>query len=111
VASETPRLATKESLVARSETGDSAALLPSGFDTHSELASKGLRTLSAMRSATYREAFAVLARGRVLTEEEWHLLNGFVVNDADGVLSETERKHADRLIHEFRQKNRLSPGN
>jgi hypothetical protein len=70
----------------------------------SELASKGLPTLSAMRNATYRRALAVLARGRVRTEEEWHMLNAFVVNDADGVLSPTERKDADRLIHEFRQK-------
>lgn len=70
----------------------------------SELASKGLPTLSAMRNATYRKALAVLARGRVRTEEEWHLLNAFVVNAADGVLSPTELKNADRLIHEFRQK-------
>jgi hypothetical protein len=70
----------------------------------SELASKGLPTLSAMRNSTYRKALVVLARGRVRTEEEWHLLNAFVVNGADGVLSPTERENADRLIHEFRQK-------
>jgi len=70
----------------------------------SELASKGLPTLSAMRNATYRKALAVLARGRVRTEEEWHLLNAFVVNAADGVLSPTELKNADRLIRQFRQK-------
>ena len=70
----------------------------------SELASKGLPTLSAMRNATYRKALAVLARGSVRTEEEWYLLNAFVVNGADGVLSPAERKDADRLIHEFRPK-------
>jgi hypothetical protein len=70
----------------------------------SELASKGLPTMSAMRNATYRKALAVLARGRVRTEEEWHVLNGFVVNQGDGVLSPTERQDADRLMHEFRRK-------
>ena len=70
----------------------------------SELASKGLPTMSAMRNATYRKALAVLARGRVRTEEEWHVLRGFVANLDDAVLSPAERKDADRLVHEFRQK-------
>ena len=70
----------------------------------SQLVSKGLPTMTAMRNTTYRKALAVLARGSVRTEEEWHVLNGFVVNQDDGVLSPTERKEADRLIHEFRQK-------
>jgi hypothetical protein len=71
----------------------------------SELAAKGLPTLSAMRNAMCRKALAVLTRGRVRTEEEWCLLNGFVANDADRVLSPTERNDAERLVHEFRQKN------
>ena len=68
----------------------------------SELGSKGLPTLSAMRHATYRKALGVLARGRVRTEEEWHLLNGFVVDEGDGVLSAKERADMDRLLNEFR---------
>jgi len=78
--------------------GEELARLDSG------LAGKGLPTMSAMRNVTYRKALAVLARGRVRTEKEWHVLNGFVVNQDHGVLSPTERKDADRLICEFRAK-------
>jgi hypothetical protein len=68
----------------------------------SKLSSAGLPTLSAMRNAAYRKVVAVLGRGRVRTESEWHLLNSFVGDIADRKLSAEESAQAARLLSEYR---------
>lgn len=69
----------------------------------SQLASEGVPTLSAMRNVNYRTAIAVLERGAVRTEEEWHILNGFISDTADRTLTPVERQQAERLLSEYRQ--------
>jgi hypothetical protein len=69
----------------------------------SQLASEGLPTLSAMRNANYRTAIAVLDRGAVRNQEEWHILNALVSDTADRTLSTVERQQAERLLSEYRR--------
>ena len=69
-----------------------------------ELASQGLPTLTAMRNVNYRKALAVLERGAVRNDEEWHMLNGLVADTSDLTLTSVEREQADRLVNEYRSK-------
>jgi hypothetical protein len=66
----------------------------------SKLASQGLLTLSYLRK-TYRSKYdAVLKRGVIRNEAEYHLLMG-VANDTSTEISIDEREQLDRLLAGF----------
>ena len=76
-----------------------------------ELSRASAPTLTAMRHAGYRSALAVLSRGEIRTEEEWHLLNALLTDTANRTLSPAEREDATRLAldYEARAASRRGP--
>jgi hypothetical protein len=67
-----------------------------------ELSLLGLPTFTSMRDRRYRELLKVLARGRVKTESEYRLLEGYL-SDTDNVaaLSQQELARATQMLGEF----------
>jgi hypothetical protein len=68
-----------------------------------QLKTAQIPTLTAMRDRNYRRALQILARNAIRNEHEWHVLNGFVANVEDRVLSSMERAQAARLLLEYRR--------
>ena len=69
------------------------------------LRAQQLPTLTAMRDRSYRRALQILARDAIRNESEWHVLNAYVTDVEDRVLSPEERARADRLLHEYRRRS------
>jgi hypothetical protein len=67
-----------------------------------ELSGMGLPTLSALRLKRSRHLKAVLKRGGILTEVEYHAVKDL----ADGALPDEERAHIWKLLEEFEERAR-----
>jgi hypothetical protein len=63
----------------------------------------GAPTLSAMRDRRYRDLLRIIASNRIRSEEEWHLVNGFV-SDGENSLSQAERQRADELLWKYQRR-------
>ena len=77
----------------------------------SELDVAGAPTLTAMRGRDRRQLLALLRRGRIQSEREWHMVNGVLADTADKTLSAIQRKRASQLLREYealRDPNRRS---
>jgi len=67
----------------------------------SELDVAGAPTLTAMRGRDRRQLLALLRRGRIQSEREWHMVNGVLADTADKTLSAIQRKRASQLLREY----------
>ena len=65
------------------------------------LARVGLPTLTLMRDRRYRELLEVLSRGRIRSDEEFRLVNGFVSELDTPDLSLSARHAAEALMRAF----------
>jgi hypothetical protein len=61
----------------------------------------GLPTLSRMRDRRYRSLLAVLARGRIESDDEFRLVNSFVCEVDSPHLSGAARAKANALLGEY----------
>ena len=69
------------------------------------LARDGLPTLSQMRDRRYRSLLTVLSRGRIESDDEFRLVNGFVSDVDSPHLSGAARAKANALLGAY-QSNR-----
>lgn len=67
----------------------------------SELDVAGAPTLTAMRGRDRRQLLALLRRGRIQSEREWHMVNSVLADTADKTLSAIQRKRASQLLGEY----------
>ena len=65
-----------------------------------EAAGDGLPTLTLMRDRRYRSLLEILSRGRIASDEEFRLVNGFV-SDLDTHLSGAARDAAEALMQAY----------
>ena len=68
------------------------------------LARDGLPTLSQMRNRRYRRLLTVLSRGRIESDDEFRLVNGFVSDVDSPYLSDPARAKANALLGAYESK-------
>ncbi len=74
------------------------------FEVDALLSARNVPTLTAMRNRRYRSLLKVLARG-VKSAGDYRLLEAFLADTADTILSVKERTLAGRRVEEYDAKN------
>ena len=68
------------------------------------LKEKGLPTFTQITNKKYKKLLSIISRGHIKNESEYYLVNDFVCDMTEGLITRNERKSANKLIGEYEEK-------